>query len=1409
MFPAAFVQLTGILPLPRRYGPVLASMHLMRYSPSIIGDQVNRRMVLNWRHDNFLGRAAIVLALCCCMPVYAGYSIILGPYDTKEDLIRSSTFLSNHQIPYELNDDAITESLGYIVVTDQISAAEARRIIRALKLNGIKDFLYVSRGVYVDRISAGIFKAEKSANTRIAKLAQSGEKFIAMERTRTIASATIRVFLGGIPISLMREFESTTGATLSQLTRHLLVEEPESIQEFVEPEVESISQPEVSTGAQIGAVPEIEPAPEIETTPEIETVPEIETALKIETVPEIETATGLETIPEVVPVPETVVVPEVDVVTETGAVSEIEVVAIEVPEIESLPEYSLPIEPVEPEVTSPNIVTRTQLPQKQAFPLIPFLLVAIVVLILLGLAYYYFGRRVSVKPNDSIAQVKKAAPDQSKTGAKKLPDQPEHAAKQRPDEPKPAAKQLPDKPKHAAKQLQDKPKHPAKQLQDKPKQDADHPIKSQLKASINAIVAFANQILSGMKPAAEEIPQIVETIRSGDADKLDLIGNILELSRIDSGLLEIVQISFDPTATLQRIVKSLSHTAEQRGLTLDFQQNDNLPGLITSDHAKLDTILVGMINHAIDYAPSGSVLISADFSDKSESFTVTIEHSINSDDIEPISKIIKSVDSFSNIDEEEHIRLAVSNRLSRLMGGDIRIENGPSASDIKYIITVHADKVLEKEQIEPPGVNVENALPSAATSSEQLDKTQNELEGALRKAEDASRAQIKAESRLNNERTARTKAQSRATKLIAVKKQAEIEIAKRKVALGKASDQIKELSSALENAREAIDNKNVSESEQANKLEKELQQVNSEVLTLKNELEIQVNAQQESETRATNQITGLQDALEEAEANAEARAKEAASQLHNVAESEAQLAELQVAMSATDAHLTTELELLSRTKSEAESQAQALERQLEDARKESREESAARLELEERLNRMTSELEELNHSLDVQRTGSQKENREFQHHLKRLAQGLKEAKLNAERSTLENKVLEEASNTNLTSLQEKLDNAQQQLTKEKEQREDSLTNARKEAETLRSQIAETENSINSDLSQQKEISDSLVEEVTSLKTALLTAEENLNSEVDSRDREEEISTSQMEALVNDVNQAKATVQKEAEIRAELELQTQNQLDSMTAEVQENKQALDRAKEEAAQNARAVSIARQKLRQLAAGELSTDQGDGQTPLHSSMPMNNPILNAMVRRFIKRLKHQLSVMENSYKEEKYIDIMVITDWVKSESLKLGFEELHPPVASLELCLRRQEFEPIEIIIKQLQNMAERIEITDEQIDDGSSLGVKAQESNEPIPFTLPDSDRKAELLENFVSQLGSKLLEMQSAWQEGNTDILTKVCNWILKYGTRLDVPEIIESAQRLDSSLKQKDADRVSQRLWDFIGIYSRIEIVQG
>lgn len=1244
--------------------PVLASRQLLRYSPSFISDQARRKMTLNRLYDKFFRRLAFTL-LFCCAPVFATQSITLGPYDTQDEFTRSTAFLSDHEIPFKTNNDAVTEFLGFIVVTDQISPSEALLIIKALKSNGIKDLLYVTKGVYAERISAGIFSSQSSANNRIAKLAESGHKFVLMARSRILSSSTITVYSENIPTFLALEFEASTGTRLPESIEPAMVEDPEVTETAIQQEAESIPdfavEPEFEAEAELAVEPEFEAEPELAVEPEITVEPEV----------------GVE--------------PEIE---------------ISLP-AEATPDFSEPLESISPPVKLPevktNIVTTTQLPREQNFPLVTFVVVAVSVLILLGLAYYYFGGRMPPMMSAMVAKVRKAQSDRPNQGISG-----------------PVTRQS----------------------------DVSVPLERQLDASVGAISAYANQILSGQSPTEKEIPQYLATIRSGGTKVLDLINDITELSRIENGQVDIERISFDPDSVLQDLVKSLSNKAEQKGLSLHYQAKENLPDLIACDPAKLERILASLVNHAIDHTPSGRVLITIGFNDQLDLLEVIIGHSVDRVNIDEISELFGPNDSLSSFSTEQHIRLAVSKRLSSLMGGGIRIDN-ESGLDIKYIITVQADEVLKKQLPSPSGVDIDELSQSGAAAHEEADVAKKALEVALTKTAEASNAQLKAESLLTNETSARTKAESQVVKLNVEKEKISSKITEHKAKLANASARVKALSLELNTAREESKNSREAASRLENNSTEDLEKTASELLAVRNELKVQINNHNESEAKANSQITKLQESLDQATKNAQAindserlgevkRLEEDSARLLEAhAESEAQIEELRIALSAADSRLNEELERLAKARSDAETQADSLTVQLEAAREESKDESVTRLGLEEKLSNLTTELDETRHTLETQSAESQQEIKKLQQHLKKLVQGLKEEKSKAEVT----------------------------------------------AQEQHSQNEQQENSINSDLSQQVEIIDKLRQEVESLKAALLSAEDKLKSTLESGNKPGEESERQME--------------------------TSAQLDAMAEELQKNKQALEKARGEAAQNARAVHAARLKLKQLTARELSHEQIDDQAPLRSSMPMSNPILRSMVRRFSTRFKQQLDVMATSYQQQNYLDLVVINNWLKSESLSLGFEELRPPISFLELCLRRQEFEPIENIIKQLQNMAERIEIPNVQIDDGSSLGVKAQQSEEPIPYTLPDNERKAELLENFVSQLGSKLLDMQSSWQEGNAKNLEKTCRWILKYGGRLDVPEVMESAERLDYSVKHKDVDRISQKLWDFIGVYSRIEIVHG
>lgn len=112
-------------------------------------------------------------------------SLTIGPLERAEDISTARARLENNGIPYRVEDTAAKESLGFIVVTrEYTNKSTASDDLRGLADSGIKDYLYVGRGEYVNRISVGVFGNQDAAQNRAAKLNKLGFSFSVIERFR-------------------------------------------------------------------------------------------------------------------------------------------------------------------------------------------------------------------------------------------------------------------------------------------------------------------------------------------------------------------------------------------------------------------------------------------------------------------------------------------------------------------------------------------------------------------------------------------------------------------------------------------------------------------------------------------------------------------------------------------------------------------------------------------------------------------------------------------------------------------------------------------------------------------------------------------------------------------------------------------------------------------------------------------------------------------------------------------------------------------------------------------------------------------------------------------------------------------------------------------------------------------------
>ena len=133
----------------------------------------------------------------------------------------------------------------------------------------------------------------------------------------------------------------------------------------------------------------------------------------------------------------------------------------------------------------------------------------------------------------------------------------------------------------------------------------------ELRTPLNAVLGFAQLLLQepDLKPKQRKNLEII--CRSG-GHLLDLINDVLDLSKIEAGRLTLEMDNFDLWHTLSNVEAMMWQRAEAKGLTFRVERASDVPRYIYSDARKFRQILVNLIGNAIKFTEQGSVTVSVE-----------------------------------------------------------------------------------------------------------------------------------------------------------------------------------------------------------------------------------------------------------------------------------------------------------------------------------------------------------------------------------------------------------------------------------------------------------------------------------------------------------------------------------------------------------------------------------------------------------------------------------------------------------------------------------------------------------------------------------------------------------------------------------------------------------------------------
>lgn len=204
----------------------------------------------------------------------------------------------------------------------------------------------------------------------------------------------------------------------------------------------------------------------------------------------------------------------------------------------------------------------------------------------------------------------------------------------------------------------------------------------EMRTPMNAIVGLAE--LAG---TAEGVPDDVKSdlakLRTSSRYLLNLINDVLDMSRIDNGMLAVASEPFSLVEMLDELETMMDHEAERRGIALTFAFSVTHSGL-TGDVVRLRQVLTNLVSNALKFTPEGGsveVAVQEKASDGGGAtflFRVTDNGAgIAPEDHERIFGAFEQSGTSSSRSEGTGLGLPISRSIVRLMGGELLLESAP------------------------------------------------------------------------------------------------------------------------------------------------------------------------------------------------------------------------------------------------------------------------------------------------------------------------------------------------------------------------------------------------------------------------------------------------------------------------------------------------------------------------------------------------------------------------------------------------------------------------------------------------------------------------------------------------------------------------------------------------------------
>lgn len=210
----------------------------------------------------------------------------------------------------------------------------------------------------------------------------------------------------------------------------------------------------------------------------------------------------------------------------------------------------------------------------------------------------------------------------------------------------------------------------------------------ELRTPLNSIIGFTGIVLQELAgPLTAEQAKQLNMVRGSARHLLELINDVLDLSKIEAGQLEVRAEQFDLRESIERAVASVSPQTEKKSLALQTFLPPTLPQML-SDRRRVEQILLNLLNNAIKFTDHGRITLNVDIirgyrqapeapaGDAVQIRVADTGMGIRQEDLAKLFQPFSQLDSgLSRQHDGSGLGLMICRRLADLLGGDIEADS--------------------------------------------------------------------------------------------------------------------------------------------------------------------------------------------------------------------------------------------------------------------------------------------------------------------------------------------------------------------------------------------------------------------------------------------------------------------------------------------------------------------------------------------------------------------------------------------------------------------------------------------------------------------------------------------------------------------------------------------------------------